>query len=184
MYVTFSSKMLVLPGNPALSDFKVNSLLKNIQAYAPIDTITTIYVHFIQPRNEESLKILNDSKSTERKILDNLLNYGISNNTDNSINEIKEYITSSKPTIDPRFLIVIPRPGTISPWSSKATNISHMCNLEQHVERIERGIAYLFGIKSTVDMRHIMSEKLVMFDHLLYDRMTQIPVKHLPAFET
>jgi phosphoribosylformylglycinamidine synthase len=176
--------MLVLPGNPALSDFKVNSLLKNIQAYAPIDAITTIYVHFIQPRNEESLKILNDSKSTERKILDNLLNYGISNNTDNSINEIKEYTTTSKPTIDPRFLIVIPRPGTISPWSSKATNISHMCNLEQHVERIERGIAYLFGTKSTVDIRHIMSEKLVMFDHLLFDRMTQITVKHIPSFET
>ncbi|CAB5362018.1 unnamed protein product [Rhizophagus irregularis] len=166
--------MLILPGNPALSDFKKKTLLKNIQAYVPIDTITAIYVHFIQPRNEESLKILKDSKSIERKILDNLLNYGIINTTNDSINKIKEYITSPKPIADPHILIVIPRPGTISPWSSKATNISYMCNLEQHVERIERGVAYLFGTKLTVDMRHIISEKLVMLDHLLYDRMTQI----------
>ncbi|GBC06156.1 hypothetical protein RclHR1_06660009 [Rhizophagus clarus] len=178
--------MLILPGNPALSDFKKKSLLKNIQAYAPIDTITAIYIHFIQPRNEESLKILNDSKSIERGVLDNLLNYGIvsDNIANNSINEIKEYITSPKPIADPRILTVIPRPGTISPWSSKATNILYMCNLEQHVERIERGIVYLFGIKLTVDMRHIISEKLVMLDHLLYDRMTQIIVNHLPSSET
>ncbi|RIA94072.1 phosphoribosylformylglycinamidin [Glomus cerebriforme] len=178
--------MLILPGNPALSSFKKNQLLKSIQAYVPIDTITTIYVHFIQPRNEESLKILNNPKSLEREILDNLLNYGISSeNTDNiSINKIKEYITSPKPIADPHFLTVIPRPGTISPWSSKATNISHMCNLEQHVERIERGIAYLFGTKSTVDMRHIISENLVMLDHLLYDRMTQLIVNHIPSSET
>ncbi|CAB4404128.1 unnamed protein product [Rhizophagus irregularis] len=176
--------MLILPGNPALSDFKKKTLLKNIQAYVPIDTITAIYVHFIQPRNEESLKILKDSKSIERKILDNLLNYGIINTTNDSINKIKEYITSPKPIADPHILIVIPRPGTISPWSSKATNISYMCNLEQHVERIERGVAYLFGTKLTVDMRHIISEKLVMLDHLLYDRMTQIIVNHLPSSET
>src|SRR2546429_9508169 len=103
--------MLVLPGNFAISDFKINSLLINLQKYVPIDTITAIYVHFVQPRNEESLKILNDPKSTERKVLDNLLNYGITNNINNdSINKIKEYLTSSKSTADPHFLIVIPRP--------------------------------------------------------------------------
>ncbi|CAI2175924.1 3036_t:CDS:1 [Funneliformis geosporum] len=175
--------MLILPGGPALSDFKVNSILTKIQAYVPIDTITTSYVHFIKSRNEESLNILKNSETTERKVLDNLLNYGISESFNNS-NKIHEYLMSSKPISDPHFLIVIPRPGTISPWSSKATNIFHMCNLEQHVERIERGIAYLLGTKSTVDMRHILSENLIAFDHLLYDRMTQTIVRHLPASET
>ncbi len=37
-------------------------------------------------------------------------------------------------------LIVIPRIGTISPWSSKATEIIHVCNIDK-VERIERGVA-------------------------------------------
>ena len=36
------------------------------------------------------------------------------------------------------------RPGTISPWSSKATDIAHNCGLA-NVVRIERGIAYLLS---------------------------------------
>jgi phosphoribosylformylglycinamidine synthase len=38
-------------------------------------------------------------------------------------------------------LLVTPRKGTISPWSSKASDIAHNCGLTM-VERIERGIAY------------------------------------------
>ncbi|MGV8294738.1 hypothetical protein ACV36C_38515, partial [Pseudomonas aeruginosa] len=37
-----------------------------------------------------------------------------------------------------RLLLVTPRPGTISPWSSKATDIAHNCGLKQ-VVRLERG---------------------------------------------
>ena len=37
--------------------------------------------------------------------------------------------------------IVVPRPGTISPWSSKATDIAHNCGLDE-IERLERGIAW------------------------------------------
>ncbi len=36
---------------------------------------------------------------------------------------------------------VVPRMGTISPWSSKATDILHICGFTQ-VERVERGILY------------------------------------------
>ena len=38
-------------------------------------------------------------------------------------------------------LLVVRRPGTISPWSSKATDIAHVCGLTA-VRRIERGIAF------------------------------------------
>ncbi len=41
-------------------------------------------------------------------------------------------------------LIVVPRPGTVSPWSSKATDIVHNCGLEK-VRRVERGIVYTLG---------------------------------------
>ncbi|SMN01645.1 Phosphoribosylformylglycinamidine synthase, synthetase subunit / Phosphoribosylformylglycinamidine synthase, glutamine amidotransferase subunit [uncultured Candidatus Thioglobus sp.] len=40
-------------------------------------------------------------------------------------------------------IIVIPRLGTISPWSSKATDILHLCDIHQ-IKRIERGIIYHF----------------------------------------
>jgi len=41
-----------------------------------------------------------------------------------------------------RRLMVVPRLGTISPWSSKATDIAHVCGLEK-VRRIERGVSYV-----------------------------------------
>ena len=65
------------------------------------------------------------------------------------------------------FVYVSPRKGTISPWSSKATSIAHVCGLEKVVERIERGV--LFGLEvegGQVDVK--------MFADLLYDRMTEV----------
>ena len=46
--------------------------------------------------------------------------------------------------------IVIPRVGTISSWSSKATDIAHNCGLNE-VERIERGLAYYFELSQPLD---------------------------------
>ena len=40
-----------------------------------------------------------------------------------------------------RGLLIVPRVGTISPWSSKATDIAHTCGLDA-IRRIERGVAF------------------------------------------
>ena len=45
---------------------------------------------------------------------------------------------------------MIPRVGTISSWSSKATDIAHNCGLNE-VERIERGLAYYFELSQPLD---------------------------------
>ncbi|AIR63521.1 hypothetical protein [Cedecea neteri] len=48
-------------------------------------------------------------------------------------------------------LLVTPRPGTISPWSSKATDIAHNCDLPQ-IKRLERGVAwYVTGSTLTAE---------------------------------
>jgi len=61
-------------------------------------------------------------------------------------------------------LFVVPRLGTISPWSSKATDIARTCGLAR-VRRIERGVAWTFaGIA--------LDEALGAAD-LLHDRMTE-----------
>ncbi|CAB11094.1 phosphoribosylformylglycinamidine synthase Ade3 [Schizosaccharomyces pombe] len=62
---------------------------------------------------------------------------------------------------------VFPRPGTISPWSSKATNIANVCGYKD-VIRIERGIAY-----SVVFKDDISEEMLKSALNHLYDRMTE-----------
>ena len=64
-------------------------------------------------------------------------------------------------------LYVVPRPGTISPWSSKATDIAKACDIEA-VERIERGICYGLKFSTKVD-----TDAVLALSHLLFDRMTE-----------
>ena len=80
--------------------------------------------------------------------------------------------------------MVAPRPGTISPWSSKATDIAHICGLAG-VKRIERVIAYTFdfgaeagGLRisnlpsyGTVTNLSVFAAKIAP---LIHDRMTQV----------
>ena len=65
--------------------------------------------------------------------------------------------------------MVTPRKGTISPWSSKATDIFRNCGLEQ-VLRVERGIHYRLSadddsVFSVADLQPVLD--------LLHDRMTE-----------
>src|SRR5690606_13601108 len=60
--------------------------------------------------------------------------------------------------------LVVPRLGTISPWSSKATDIAHQCGFDKIV-RIERGVAY------TIDGRGVAGNAALTA--LLHDRMTE-----------
>jgi phosphoribosylformylglycinamidine synthase len=65
-------------------------------------------------------------------------------------------------------VLVVPRAGTISPWSSKATDIARVCGLEA-IQRIERGIAYRIRSSRSLD-----SERLSRLAQPLFDRMTEM----------
>ena len=66
-------------------------------------------------------------------------------------------------------IVVTPRPGTISPWSSKATDIAHHCGL-RCVARIERGIAWTVA-QARGDPGE--TSRVLAQSGLLHDRMTQ-----------
>ena len=66
-----------------------------------------------------------------------------------------------------RCLFVVPRPGTISPWSSKATDIARACDLGP-VLRIERGICYGLSVDGK-----IADAALMELGTTLFDRMTE-----------
>ncbi|MFA7399463.1 MAG: phosphoribosylformylglycinamidine synthase, partial [Sideroxydans sp.] len=76
-------------------------------------------------------------------------------------------------------LLVIPRLGTISPWSSKATDIAKHCSLPQ-VKRIERGI--MFYLKSKSGKALSDAEKKAVLP-LLHDRMTESVVSDIDGIE-
>ncbi len=64
-------------------------------------------------------------------------------------------------------LLVVPRTGTISPWSSKATDIVSICGL-RGVRRVERGIRYRLQPALAAD-----AAALARLAPFLHDRMTQ-----------
>ncbi len=111
--------MLCLPGSPALSQFRLEKLKRQLgEAGYRIDGLGSRYIHLVDsaaPVDEKA-----------REILDNLLTYGPA---------------MPPESVDGEQYYVVPRPGTISPWASKATDIAHNCGLAQ-VRRIERGIVY------------------------------------------
>ncbi|WP_024792313.1 phosphoribosylformylglycinamidine synthase [Candidatus Ruthturnera calyptogenae] len=132
----------------ALSDFKQDMLNKKI-ARLGVKLINTEFVHFV---NYESL--LTDN---EVITLEELLSYG-------SYVEITNDMQ----------IIIIPRLGTISPWSSKASDILHLCGLEK-VHRIERGVIYHLDKKIT-DKKAILS---IIMDKMTESELSSIDDAHL-----
>lgn len=139
--------MQVLSGATALSAFKTSKLLSNLQKSFPdIRAIQARFVHFLDC--DASF----DASASAH--LQSLLEYG-----DPFVQSI------ANPALQ---RVVIPRPGTISPWSSKATDILHNCGLPQ-VRRVERGIVFSIDVTSQPGAEH-----LDRIDALLHDRMTQV----------
>ena len=136
--------MLIIEGGNALSDFRIQNLQRQLQGISPkIDIFTAKFYHFIHAKQELS--------EEQQKRLEALLTY-----VPTSYN-IKEAL----------LILVIPRIGTISPWSSKATDIAHNCGL-QNIERIERGTLYELSLTEDLD-----EQERNNIANLLHDRMTE-----------
>jgi phosphoribosylformylglycinamidine synthase len=147
-------QVLTLPGAIALSPFRIEKLLAGMpRPLAEAITIDTRFVHFAALR--EPL----DARETQ--VLEKLLTYG----------------TPAQGEPDGGLLLVLPRFGTVSPWSSKATDIVHNCGLAK-VLRIERGIAYYVVAR---DPGPLSERSYRALDRALRDRMTEVMVTELEA---
>ena len=139
--------MLILRGAPALSQFRTLKLLdEGKKTVANLGQVYAEYVHFAD------LKC--DLSPEKRETLDKLLTYG-------SRKQVKETKGA--------FALVVPRQGTISPWSSKATDIANNCGLDE-VVRLERGISWYCQDNHGRDLNEQEMEKLIP---LLHDRMVE-----------
>jgi phosphoribosylformylglycinamidine synthase len=134
-------------GAPALSPFRLEKCLRLVQAVIPeVTQLDAEFTHFAMARQGEQLT----EEDTSR--LELLLTYGPERRED-----------------EPRGqrLIIVPRVGTISPWSSKATEISVGAGVDR-LERVERGITY-----GVVAKPPLSNERLVQVAAVLHDRMTE-----------
>ena len=161
--------MIVLPGSSALSSSKRQTLLQHIKTIKPsVISVDAVYIHLVKCPSESLGGDLANEVSLQRKALDLLLDYG---------DRISLPSTSEALRSGHNVFYVLPRAGSISPWSSKATDIAGICNLSQHVERLERGIAFVFQLQND---EHLGQEDLTALSHLLHDRMTQSVQMTLP----
>ena len=141
--------MLELSGPPALSAFRIAKLLTRIRELeADVSGVSAHFVHFAD--------LARPLTAAERDMLAQLLTYG----------PAVPHPSGGDETSGGRVLVV-PRFGTISPWSSKASDIIHVCGLEQ-VRRVERGIEYRLRAA-----RPLGVEQLTHLSAVLHDRMTE-----------
>ena len=129
-------EILQLRGPRALSEFRLAKLVASLQKIDPdVRSVGAEYRHFVEADGALG--------AAARALLERLLAYG----------------DEAKPG-GGKLYLVVPRLGTISPWSSKATDIARNCGLAA-VRRIERGtVFYVQGSKEDVGS-------------LLHDRMTE-----------
>jgi phosphoribosylformylglycinamidine synthase len=138
---------LTSTGKSALSSFRLEKLRAAVRAVAPdLSVEATRHLYFTE---------LNSALSdADKQLLERLLGL------DGEVAQVSAKLHS---------LLVIPRLGTISPWSSKATDIAKHCALPA-VKRIEHGVVYYFKNKSGHGLSRTELKAILP---LLHDRMTE-----------
>lgn len=137
--------MFIVAGAPAHSSFKKTQLLNRLASMSSVQSFDSQWVYLFdqaldEQQQQSALQLLNDGASFELR----------------------------QAASDEVQILVTPRVGTISPWSSKATDIFANCNT--HVHRLERGV--LFTLKGITDVSNEVKQ-------VLHDRMTESVFNHI-----
>jgi phosphoribosylformylglycinamidine synthase len=147
--------LLTLRGRHALSPFRVAKLKAALAVSRPdhaVVDVSATYWHFVE--------VGRNLTPAEQATLERLLAYGPHDRVDVDHGEL---------------FVVVPRPGTLSPWSSKATDIAGNCGLSP-VNRVERGVAYRVASGSGAPL--VAADRAALLP-LLHDRMTEAVLPHL-----
>ncbi|MGB1907985.1 MAG: phosphoribosylformylglycinamidine synthase, partial [Spongiibacter sp.] len=145
--------MLIVPGAAALSEFRIEKLLNSLQSrVSSVQAVSARYVHVAE--------LERDLDADEQSVLEQLLHYGPRQDIAN-LQGVQRF--------------VVPRPGTISPWSSKASDIAHNAGLGA-VKRLERGVLYTFECAQPLN-----AEQLAALDAEIHDRMVEAVLPSVDA---
>ncbi len=138
--------MLTIPGSQALSDFRLKRLFDEVVISVPeVFEINSIFIHFVDL--ERDLAPVESTKLSKLLIE--------SGRAELEIPEGNQFL-------------ITPRPGTISPWSSKSTDIAHNAGLDV-VKRIERGILLAIQTDETLN-----EQQRSLINTMIHDRMTEV----------
>jgi len=140
--VVVSKNLLAIIGSEQTSEFRLNQIRNSISLDDEVGLdIKEVYFCHLNPDQEDI------TKEQEAKLIA-LLN-----------------ASPNQTPLEDNYFFITPRPGTISPWSSKATEILKNCDIN-FVQRIEKGMCYNFT-------RKFDSATLNEMGKIIFDRMTQ-----------
>jgi len=125
-------------GKPGLANFKLNK----IKAILPKDT--TLYT-------QELYFVLSKTRLSETTLI--------------KLEQLLDGKPAQNIILNTKNILVVPRLGTTSPWSSKATEIAKRCGLAE-VMRIEKGLYY----QANTSLQSVFT--------LIHDRMTESIIDH------
>jgi len=149
------SSIVSLPGSAALSSFRIDKIRQEAARLG-------IALGELAARHWHFLELDAELDAAAARQLDKTLDYGT---------------PADSPAANDVQLLVTPRPGTISPWSSKATDILRNSGLTQ-LRRIERGVAYRL---CDPQGGALSGQALTALLPLLHDRMTEAVMDSLEA---
>ncbi len=155
--------MLCLSGANALSAFRQDQLLKQLRAIDnDFPPVAARYVYFVKTATRDETDLQASTTPVHLSLAD--------------VRGVPDYLVKLLGAedhyhpLDHGWLItVVPRLGTRSAWSSKATDIIQRCGLST-VERVERGIQFHFA---GLDPMSLPASTQVAAKALLHDRMTE-----------
>ena len=165
-----TSIVLRYRGAHALSDFRLAKLLQELkQAHPAVRGIAAEFWHFIEADARPD--------ADGERLIERLLRYGAPLHGEQAGGTL---------------FLVVPRLGTISPWSTKATYITRNCGLNG-IRRIERGIAYhvsgfagdrlqvaaLLHDRMTESVLSSLDETDKLFSHITPRPLGRIPLQRL-----
>lgn len=172
-----ANEHLVLSGAPAFSSFRLVELADAINRALPagprLASIASVHLHYVCASSPDALQLLRSSASESRRILSQLLEQhdGSTAAASDPETALLEQTVGGRAPQDGKnrlLLYITPRKGTITPWSSKATSIAHVCGLDRVVRRIERGVLVSLVFDGE------LKETSWPFADALYDRMTEV----------
>jgi phosphoribosylformylglycinamidine synthase len=137
--------MLSLLGPDALTPARLAKVAARPEIRVANPQVRSLHAQFLHLVDLEDV-LSND----ERRKLDALLAYGP-----------RAEGSDDEQTLESGGRFVVPRFGTLSPWSSKATDILHACGLSR-VRRIERGVAWtiLGSVRDEAALRAAISDRM------------------------
>lgn len=169
-----SDKFLVLPGPSALSQFRISNFVLDLEAQlaqpGAVVSVVLSYTHYVALR-----KPITSSQLELLKVLltyDSPVDSGVAENATLQQLTIAEADQVKIPQ-NSTLLRILPRSGTISPWSSKATDITQIVGLKDVVERVERGLSLLITTTGDAGLAAKVNASADSLLASVYDRMTQ-----------